>query len=248
MSIDSESIDRVLELAVPNIHKVGDLEYTDKKLDLIYPPQAKVVDCSTLQGLIDLLENELDEVDLSKVFLHIESPTAVSIISKDSDEYGRRRKWALATYPETKSFPFGSWLDPESFIISAQQHFQRVKVEKDDGTFAKDLDYILKVASKISAEQATDHEDDGVAQRVAMRSGVALKSEMVLQPLVNLAPRRTFVEIDQVLSTFVFRARIGGASVQLALFEADGGRWKVSATASIKEWLQGQETKVVVIS
>lgn len=248
MSTDSDSINKILTLATPNIHKVGDLEYTDKKLDLIYPPQPKAVECSTLQGLVDLLTDDFEDVDLGKVFLHIESPTEVAIISKESDEYGRRRKWATATYPETKSFPFGSWLDPESFIISAQQHFQRAKVENDDGSFVKDLDYVLAIASKISAEQAAENDDDGFAQRVTVRSGIALKTEKVLQPLVNLAPRRTFVEVDQVLSTFVFRARVNGQAPVLALFEADGGRWKVAAAAAIKAWLEDQATSVKVIS
>lgn len=33
-----EAIDRVLALAPPNIHTVGDLDFTDKKMELIYPP------------------------------------------------------------------------------------------------------------------------------------------------------------------------------------------------------------------
>lgn len=248
MSIDVESMEKAIELATPNIHTVGKLEYVDKELKLIYPPAAKAVECSTLQGLVDLLTEEFEDVDVEKVFLHVESPTVVSIISRDSDDYGRRRVWAKAAYPETKTFPFGSWLDPETFIISAQQHFQRVKVEKDDGTFAKDLDYILQIASKITADQATDHEDDGFAQRVSVRQGITLKAEKILQPLVNLAPHRTFVEIDQVLSTFVFRARINGTAPVLALYEADGGRWKVAAAAAIKAWLETENTKVPVIS
>lgn len=244
----AEFVSKILSLNPPNTPKFGDLQYTDKKLDLIVPPSPKTLACSTLQGLVDLLANDFEDVDLGKVFLHIDSPTEVAIISVESDEYGRRREWARATYPEVKTFPFGSWLDPEQFIIAAQQHFQRAKIESDDGSFLKDLDYVLQVASKISAEQATEHEDDGVAQRVTMRQGVALKSEKVLQPLVTLAPRRTFVEVDQVLSTFVFRARIAGSSPMLALFEADGGRWKVAATAAIKAWLEAEETTVKVIS
>jgi hypothetical protein len=96
---------------------------------------------------------------------------------------------------------------------------------------------VLGVASKITAERATDHEDDGFAQRVVARQGVTLKAETVLRPVVNLAPYRTFIEIDQVLSQFVFRARLQNDSVNLALFEGDGGRWKLGAVAAIKAWL-----------
>ena len=66
--------------------------------------------------------------------------------------------------------------------------------------------------------------------------------------MVNLAPYRTFAEIDQVVSQFVFRARVGSGSANLALFEGDGGRWRLSAVAAIKAWLEGEETGVEVIS
>jgi hypothetical protein len=134
-------------------------------------------------------------------------------------------------------------MDPESFIIQVQASFQRLLI--DD---AQDLDYVLKIASSISAEQVQSNEDDGIAQRVATKSGVVLKSEKVLRPIVNLAPWRTFAEIDQVMSRFVFRARIGSDSVNLALFEGDGGRWKLGAVSAIKAWLQPKFGTVPVIS
>ena len=242
-----EAIDRILGLAPPNLQTFGGLKYSDKSLHLISPPQAPELKSSTLRGLVDLLAHGFDGVDPAEVFLHIESPTVVSVISKGSDEHGRRRVWARAAYPECKTFGFGSWLDPEAFIISCQASFQRAKVENDDGTFAKDLDYVLGIASKITAEQSTENTDDGFAQRVAVKQGIALKAETILKPMVNLAPYRTFAEIDQVISLFVFRARIQGGA-QLALFEGDGGRWKINAIAAIKAWLESQETSVEVIS
>jgi hypothetical protein len=245
-----EAIDRILGLAVPNFHEgEGGLEYSDKELTLIYPPSPKAVECSTLQGLVDLFVGNLDEANKKgDLFVHITSPTEVELLSRESDDWGRRRVWARTEYPKCESFRFGSWLDPESFIIAAQQHFQRVKIENDDGSFMKDLDYVLGIASKISAENATEHEDDGFAQRVAVRQGVALKAETILKPMVQLAPYRTFAEIDQVLSQFVFRARAGNGAVTLALFEGDGGRWKIAAAAAIKAWLAPKFGDVPVIS
>jgi hypothetical protein len=243
-----EAIDRILALAPPNYHTVGGLEYSDKNLNLIYPPSPKAVGCATLQGLVDLFTEQLDNPKTEELLVHITSPTSVELISRVSDDHGRRRVWATAEYPECSTFKFGAWMDPESFIIAAQQGFQRIKIENDDGTFALDLDYMLGVASKITAEQATSHEDDGFAQRVAVKQGVALKAETILKPMIKLAPYRTFVEIDQPLSTFVFRARLGGGSVQLAVFEGDGGRWKIGAAASIKAWLEPKFGDVPVIS
>lgn len=243
-----EAIDRVLALAPPNISTHGDLEYTDKQLTVITPPQPKAVKCSTLQGLVDLFDEKLDDVVAKELLVHITSPTAVDLISRLSDDYGRRRVIVEAAYPQCETFKFGAWHDPENFIIAAQQHFQRVKIQNDDGSFAKDLDYILQIASKISAEHTTDHEDDGFTQRVAVKQGAVLKTEQILKPMVLLAPYRTFVEIDQPISRFVFRCRVNQGMVHLALFEGDGGRWKIDAVAAIKAWLEPKFAEVPVIS
>jgi hypothetical protein len=244
-----EAIDRILSLAAPNFHTAGDLEYSDKHLHIITDPAPESVKCSTLQGLVDLHDGELDDANTKgDLLVHITSPTSVELISRESDRFGRRRVWAEADYPECKTFGFGAWMDPESFIIAAQQSFQRVKIENEDGSFMKDLDYVLGIASKISAENATDHDDDGFAQRVAVKQGVKLLTETILKPMIMLAPYRTFAEIDQVLSQFVFRARVDGNSVRLALFEGDGGRWKLGAVSAIKAWIAPKFGKVPVIS
>jgi hypothetical protein len=99
------------------------------------------------------------------------------------------------------------------------------------------------------SDSAVSNEDDGITQRVAVKQGVTLKADIALQPRVTLAPYRTFAEIDQVLSTFVFRTRVGPSqSPQLALFEADGGRWRINAVASIKSWLTGKVGGSPIIS
>lgn len=245
-----EAIDRIISLAKPNIHTSRGLDYADKSLFLIKPPRVDAVKCSTLQGIVDLHNKDLDEMkgEASIAAAHITSPTNVQLISLRADDYGRRHVWAEANYPECESFPFGRWLDPESFIIAAQQSFQRVKIETFSGGFEHDLDYVLEIASKISAEHTTDHIDDGFTQRVAVKQGVALKSERILKPVVLLAPYRTFAEIDQVLSQFVFRARVASGAVHLALYEGDGGRWKLGAVEEIKRWLQPNLGETAVIS
>lgn len=247
----AELVTKLQSLNPAKIITLNDLPYSDKPLTLVYPPQPKTVECSTLQGLVDLVDSRIDEqvLDEEDLLAHITSPTTVELISKDSDEYGRRRVWAKATYPECKSFQFGAWLDPESFVISAQQSFQRIKIEGEDGEFKKDLDYVLSVASNITAELTNKSEDDGFTQRVAVKSGIALKQEVILRPTINLAPFRTFAEIDQPLSLFVFRSRIRDGAAHLALFEGDGGRWKIGAAAAIKQWLVGKlPSSIPVIS
>lgn len=244
-----EAIDRILALAPPTITTVGSFEYCDRNLQLCVPPAPMDITCSTLQGLVDLWAGELDDAkSKGDLLCHITSPTDVVLFSRQTDSHARYRVWAKAVYPHCETFPFGQWLNPESFIIAAQQHFQRVKVEQTDGAFAHDLDYVLSIASNITAENAASNVDDGFAQRVAVKQGIALKAETILKPMVNLAPYRTFAEIDQVISTFVFRARVKDGASHLALFEGDGGRWKLGAVAAIKAWLGPKFDGVPVIS
>jgi hypothetical protein len=246
----AQGIDKILELAKPNFYNDPEskLQYSDKPLELIAPPLPPEVQCSTLQGLVDLCDVTRSAGIRPKLLAHITSPVRVEVISAIADLYGRRQLMATAHYPPCETFRFGYWLDPETFIIAVQQGFQRVSIENGDGSLAPDLDYVLNIASKISAESATDYADDGFTQQVAIKKGVALKSTIGLKPMVNLAPYRTFAEIDQVVSSFVFRARVTNNAVSLALFEGDGGRWKLAAIQAIKDWLQpkfGEDVPVI---
>lgn len=54
---------------------------------------------------------------------------------------------------------------------------------------------------------------------------------------VHLKPYRTFLEVDQPASDFIFRMR-DNHGVDCAIFEADGGAWEMEAMQNIKSYLQ----------
>lgn len=54
---------------------------------------------------------------------------------------------------------------------------------------------------------------------------------------VILAPYRTFPEIEQPLSKFIFRMK-NDRGPEAALFEADGKAWRNKAIRDIKEYLE----------
>jgi hypothetical protein len=104
----AEFVTKILTLGTPNVIEHGSLEYTDKKIDLIVPPAPSAVAVSTLQGLVDLFDGELDDAKKSgDLLVHITGPRSVALISRESDLYGRRRRWVACEYPESiKHFPY----------------------------------------------------------------------------------------------------------------------------------------------
>ncbi|MGV8103295.1 hypothetical protein ACE15I_33430, partial [Bacillus thuringiensis] len=72
-------------------------------------------------------------------------------------------------------------------------------------------------------------------QAVTVKTGVASRGNAKVPNPVQLSPYRTFVEVEQPESKFVFRMREGA---RCGLFEADGGAWKLEAMNNIKEYLK----------
>lgn len=71
----------------------------------------------------------------------------------------------------------------------------------------------------------------------------------MVKPRVELAPFRSFPEIEQPVSSFIFRLR-GGDPVHAplcALFEADGRRWEHEAMQRVRAWL-AERVKLPVIA
>lgn len=99
---------------------------------------------------------------------------------------------------------------------------------------AGDRDILLKLAGNVVDETAVTAADDGVSQETTVRSGVASRAKVKLPNPVTLAPYRTFLEVEQVASPFLFRMHKGPS---FSLHEADGGAWRMEAMARVKDWL-----------
>lgn len=69
-----------------------------------------------------------------------------------------------------------------------------------------------------------------------LKTGIASKAYAVVPSPCSLQPFRTFLEVEQPASQFIFRMR-GDRSIECALFEADGGAWKREAMRNVKEYL-----------
>ena len=108
---------------------------------------------------------------------------------------------------------------------------------------------IMSVVSNMKAERVIQNEDDGIGQKVQVSAGVHLKSHRAVPNPVMLKPWRTFREVEQPESAFVFRVFQQEEELPTcALFEADGGSWKLEAIRNISEYLNPQLEGFTIIS
>jgi len=216
--------------------EVASQVFSAQPLNLIEQATPDAVKVHNLNGLIDYVKSNYD--DQPPVLIQVASPTEVNVMSTYNRDM--QRNVLLTAKALLPTIPFERFHDVESFNVLLQSCFVR-NDHRDD---------LLKVVGNIREEAVQTVGDDGISQMVTARSGVATVSAVVVPNPVLLKPFRTFVEITQPESAFVFRMKNGPSA---ALFEADGGAWKLRAIADIKDYLkdeldeQIQSGRVVII-
>ena len=93
----------------------------------------------------------------------------------------------------------------------------------------------MRVVNNMTEEQSMQVSDDGVSQRVMVKSGVQEVDKTIFKNPAYLRPMRTFTEVEQVESPFVVRFKEGKRA---AIFEADGGQWQVEAVRRVGAYLR----------
>lgn len=115
--------------------------------------------------------------------------------------------------------------------IAFKPNQERNFIESDDLTVLK------QVAGNIQSGTTANYDDDGVSQKTTIKSGIANKTDVIVPNPVKLRPYRTFAEIEQPQSSYVFRIQDSDRGPSFKLVEADGGLWKNATMKKIKEYL-----------
>lgn len=234
-----EFVEKIASMSGLQTTTIGDLTYTDRQSHLVTEPSIARVTVHTLTGLVTAVQAKLDAILPAAYVLLVEDCSTVVLERRETDRYGRRQELVRAALSDGQPFTFGKFLDREEFVIGIQSRFQETE----------DLKEVLKVASNLTASLVAQAEDDGVSQKTTVKQGVNLKEEVKVKGRVSLKPYRTFREIEQPASDFVFRLRSSGGGIPgCALFEADGGKWQLDAVLAIKRWLDGQDLQIPVIA
>lgn len=176
---------------------------------------------NTLTGLIDYIKANIERRDY-EMFLQVYDENTV-LLKGTLDGDGGRETLVVAN-AIVPDFAYDHFLDVETLNIALQSKF-----EKTD-----DRDVLLKVIGSLKEENVRSTGDDGVSQAVTIKTGVASAGDVLVPNPVRLAPFRTFLEVDQPASDFIFRMKDGPRG---AIFEADGGAWRNEAIGNVRDYL-----------
>lgn len=215
---------KVLDAEKTEVLEINGRTYANKNLTRYDKPEyASAIQGNTLTALVDYIANCVPEFR-GHMLVHIVSPTKVRLMSELDAE--RNRETLFETTANVSQFHFDEWYDQERFMIELQANF-----ELND-----DLAAIMKLAGNIEKKNDQTFSDNGTTQVATMQVGVASKADVIVPNPVTLVPFRTFQEVAQPASKFVFR--IGDKEVPaFKIVEAENNIWKNEAIRNIKTFL-----------
>lgn len=210
-----EALAYIVSLKDNKTYNINGETYSDRELHRIAPYIARPlsIDVNGLDSIVKLVHHELALLHNYPLFIRVDGPRRVSVFSAlDGDMCRDDLYRAVCDAPDFK----GGWRDQQAAIIELRSAFV-----PNEGT-----DYLLDLLSRISKDDSVSSEDNGVSQTVTAKQGISLKSYERLRTRVPLIPYRSFTEIEQPESEFILRMDDDG---RVGLFEADGGKWKLTA-------------------
>ena len=229
MDMTRDALQYVVGLKTAEVLDINGERYVDKDVYRVENElRASAIQMNTLTSLVDYLKAGVDTM-AEKMLVQVVTPTKVRVLSMlDAD---RKREELVDVEAMIPDFEYGRYMGNERFIIALQSKF----IDSDDRAL------LLKFSGTVKDESIAEYGDDGVTQKATVKTGITSVGDAIVPNPVKLQPFRTFIEVTQPESAFVFRMRqADGRGVECAIFEADGGAWKNAAMKSIKEYLQNE--------
>lgn len=231
-----DAINRIAELAKPYTlstsdgHRYSNVDLHEVKPEVDLPARYSV---DTLEALVKLIRTE--GIDHSpRLYVRVDSARRVMVDTtythKEYAEYSRLPLYEAVS--DVPSISVNQSISQERSIVELQSLY----------AVTEDRDYLLSLLSRIDVNQGVSSVDNGISQEVSVKTGAVLKEQQTVQPIVHLQPYRTFLEVEQPASDFLLRLDKEGRP---ALYEADGGAWKLEAKRNIAAYLGEQLADLV---
>lgn len=226
-----DTLNRLLELARPEMVRLDDgRTWMPHANAVLRPARPDTLELVSLQALVDYMTRgpEREALVANNAMVLVQDFGArVELVSELSIFHMDRARFAVADAPQM-TFPLGTYMDQERFMVGLQTQF----------TESPDRETLIQLAGRARADEVRDEQDDGISQSVTVKAGAQLVDRETLPNPVYLFPYRTFREVPQPGSPFLVRVRGGAGGLHFALFEADGGAWKLDAQEHVSAWLR----------
>lgn len=219
-------------VAKPEIFYEEDQTFSSRPLSKIFPLCIDALQIKTLTGLKDYVDHVGPQDGNPKggtdwKFIHICSPFELRLVSQLGEQCGRDT-FVRCVAPENRIGNVGRFIDIEEFVMMIQTQFVP--------NWATEA--LLKYVGNIQDGKVKTLADDGVTQSVTAKTSVVTVADVAFENPVRLRPYRTFSEIEQPQSSYVFRMAQGEGLPQCALLTVENGLWELMAIQGIKEWIK----------
>ena len=236
MDLTRDAIEKIQEGAKleNRVVKIGDHYYSRDNLNLVIEADELSPDCfnsNSLCAITEYINKNVNPVEADsgrRYIIHVDSPTKV-ILKREQNGIKSTHELVLCEAIGGR-FPFNQYILPEDFLIKLQSSF-----ENDDKGNRNNL---ISIASNISNKMEDGIVDDGISQTVTVKKGVALKTRETIVNPIALIPYRTFTEVQQPVSPFVFRINAEGREPRCALFDDNSGMWQIEAMENIRNYFR----------
>lgn len=234
----TKAIEKIIAMNTPEQITIAGKNYKRdgyKPVTEYYPEDLSI---NNLTGIVDFATKNPEK--WKDLFIHVRDYNKVVLYKSMTGEFNQRNSIVIAKSRDCQ-FQFGRQMDVEDFVIALNSTFVQ----------NTDRDYLLNFVSSVRVDANTTLKDDGISQSVTARQGTSsLVSNIDIKPIVNLIPFRTFDDVDQPESSFVFRMKIhkNETTPSLALYECDGAKWKQTAIQNIKKFFVEKLPKIPVIA
>jgi hypothetical protein len=219
-----KELERLIQDSTLQEKEIDGVKYLSGEFRSVRPPifHADTLKFNDLDSIVDMIKSEAGKYILP-LYVCVESHNKVAVYTALDVEKGRENPYLAECRP--CQFRFGQGYDYESFVIALRSLF----VQNTDSI------ELLEIISKVKNSESVENNDDGVSQTVKASSGVALLENKAVNPIRCLRPFRTFPEVEQPSSEFLFRIV---KDKGFYLFEADGGAWINDARKTIKTYFE----------
>ena len=244
MDMSLELYKQIREDAHPTEITLCGRQYATRNITPVEEPTPDSFKVTTLTGLVDYLKANVDKLNIEELICHVQSPTSVSVFSALHGNFKQRSYYIRAAFEREKA-PFNKFLPADKFNVFLQSGFIEMPCQIDGELKPTGKGILLKYVGNIKSEVVSNLGDDGVSQEITIRASAARNENVILPNPVVLRPYRTFNEVEQPASSFVFRAQSGP---EFALHEADNGAWEGEAMKNIKNFLEFEVPGLTVIA